>query len=40
MLHGETGLPDGTVGNVKLFAQHSCIGVRPDCAERPVPRRR
>ena len=36
MLYGEAGLPDGAVGNVKLFAKHSCIDVRADCAERLV----
>jgi len=36
MLYGEAGLPDGAVGNVKLFAKHSCIEVRADCAERLV----
>ena len=32
--NGWVALPDGAVGNVKLFAKHSCIDVRADCAER------
>jgi ATP-dependent RNA helicase DeaD len=36
MLYGEAGLPDGAVGHVKLFAKHSCIDVRADCAQRLV----
>lgn len=36
MLYGEAGLPDGAVGHVKLFAKHSRIDVRSDCAERLV----
>jgi ATP-dependent RNA helicase DeaD len=36
MLYGEAGLPDGAVGHVKLFAKHSCIDVRKDCAERLI----
>jgi len=36
MLYGEAGLPDGAVGHVKLFAKHSRIDVRADCAERLV----
>ncbi|MCW1887045.1 DEAD/DEAH box helicase [Luteolibacter flavescens] len=36
MLYGEAGLPDGAVGHVKLFAKHSSIDVRADCAERLV----
>jgi hypothetical protein len=36
MLYGEAGLPDGAVGHVKLFAKHSCIDVRKDCADRLI----
>ncbi|WP_193213709.1 DEAD/DEAH box helicase [Luteolibacter marinus] len=36
MLYGEAGLPDGAVGHVKLFAKHSRIDVRADCAERLI----
>jgi ATP-dependent RNA helicase DeaD len=36
MLYGEAGLPDGAVGHVKLFAKHSRIDVRKDCADRLI----
>lgn len=36
MLYGEAGLPDGAVGHVKLFAKHSRIDVRADCAEKLI----
>jgi ATP-dependent RNA helicase DeaD len=36
MLYGEAGLPDGAVGHVRLFAKHSRIDVRSDCAERLI----
>ena len=40
MLYRESGIPDGAIGSVRMFAKHCCIHVSKDQADTLIERLR